>query len=111
MWFRRKSKEEKQVDLVLELANLEEKYRGVINSYCAIGTNIFIFLGFRIKDDKIKVIYRNEKTPKGMETAVDISWWDLKYGGTDFHKYRADFILFVEGLGRIGLEIRKQNIK
>lgn len=45
-WF--KTKEEKAKLLELKLIDLNTEYKGVINTYCMIGTYVFIFHGFEI---------------------------------------------------------------
>jgi hypothetical protein len=106
MWWS-KTKEEKKQELENELKNLRIKYANEINSYCKIGSYIFIFRGFEIKEDKIIILYKDENTQNGYVDYMNISWFLLKFSTTDFIKARYEFIKFKEELAKIGLELQK----
>ncbi len=105
MWW--KTKEQKKEELENKLNNLNIKYADEINSYCKIGSYIFIFCGFEIKEDKIIVLFKDKNTARGYLDYLDIGWFEMKWGTTDFKKARCEFIRFKEELAKIGLELQK----
>lgn len=106
MWW--KTKEQKKIELENEFNGLNIKYTNEINSYCKIGSYIFIFRGFEIKEDKIIVLYKDKNTEKGYVDYVNIGWFKMKCGTTDFKEARCEFIRFKEELAKIGLELQKK---
>ena len=104
-WF--KNKEEKVIDLNKELILLIEKNKDSINTYCKIGQDIFMFLGFVIKDRQIFVKFKNENTLDGYNNLLDIDIWDLKYDELNFNRMRINFLKLKENLAKIGLKLEK----
>jgi len=92
--FKKKSKEEKEKDLQAKLIALRVKYADEINSYCKIGSHIFIFTGFSIVDNKIVVNYKDEKVAADYVYNTPLSWFNIIYNTLDFKKARYNFILF-----------------
>jgi hypothetical protein len=107
MWFKRKTKEEKEKDLQAELIHLRTKYADETNSYCKIGNYIFILRGFKIENNKICVQFVDKDTVEGYTNYLDLSWWSWKYETTDFKKMRYQFIMFKDELKKIGLKLEK----
>ena len=107
MWFKRKTKEEKEQDLQAELIQLRVKYADEINSYCKIGKYIFILKGFNIEDNKIVVQFIDKDTVDGYTNYVELYWFNWKWSSMDFKKARFQFIQFKEELKKIGLKVEK----
>jgi hypothetical protein len=107
MWFKRKTKKEKQRELQEELDELNSKYQNEINSYCKINNFIFIFLGFMVLDNRICVKFIDKDTPKNCSSYFDMDAFLIKYDTVDFHSARFDFLKFKKNLEQIGLELKK----
>ncbi len=118
MWFKRKTKEEKQKEkedkqiekvqkLQAELIHLKTEYANEINSYCKMGNFIFVLHGFMIHDNKIKVQLITPEYLLGYYEYLDINVFELKYGTIDFKKARHDFLKFKDELSKIGLKLEK----
>lgn len=107
MWFKRKTKEEKQQELQKELDELNLKYQNEINSYCKINKFIFIFLGFMIRNNRICVNFIDKDTMKDCYSYLDIDIFRLKYDNVDFNSARFEFLKFKKNLEQIGLELKK----
>lgn len=111
MWWKKKTKEQKEQDLQSKLNQLQEKYKDVIKSYCMVGNHIFIFKGFEIKDNDIRILFYDENTPESMISSTPIWAWEMMWGNSDFKMYRMDWLLFKEKLKHFGLEIQKVEFK
>lgn len=104
-WF--KTKEEKEKKLQAELIHLRTKYAEQTDSYCKIGNHIFIFKGFKIENNRIVVQFIDNYTIEGYINYLDLWFFDMKYGHSDFKKARFQFIQFKEDLKKIGLKLEK----
>lgn len=111
MWFKTKTKEDKQRDeaqkLQAKLIQLRTEYAKEIDSYCKIGHFIFMFLGFKMHNSKIHVIYLIPECVPGYSKSEDIVWFELRHGTTDFKKARHEFLKFKDDLFKIGLKLEK----
>ena len=103
--FKKKPKEEKEQDLQAELIALKVKYANEINSYCKIGSHIFILTGFSIVDNEIVVNYKDKDIAEGYQYNAPLSWFRLKYGTDDFKQAKYNFMLFKQELEKIGLKL------
>lgn len=106
-WFKGKTKEEKTQGLQKEVDILTEKYKDEINSYCKIGNYIFILEGFKHDDKNICVRFIDKDTVEDYTNYLDIYYWSMKYGHSDFKKMRYEFIQFKNDLKKIGLKLEK----
>lgn len=107
MWFKRKTKEEKQQELQKELDELNLKYKNEINSYCKINNFIFIFLGFMIQDNRICVKFIDKNTLEDCSSYISMNGFWIKYDTVDFQSARFEFLKFKRDLEQIGLELKK----
>jgi len=97
--------EDKQAALENRLNALNFKYSDIINSYCKVNDNVFIFRGFKIKDGNISVCYFGKDSLEGYHNIIDLDFWEMRYGDSDFDKYRVNWLKFKESLEKIGLKI------
>jgi hypothetical protein len=118
MWFKRKTKEEKQKEkedkqrdnaqkLQAKLIHLRTEYAQEIDSYCKIGDLIFVFHGFKIHNSKIHVSYLTPECVPGYIKIENIVWFEMRHGTTDFKKARHEFLKFKDNLSKIGLKLEK----
>jgi hypothetical protein len=107
MWFKRKTKEQKEQELMDELVVVKTKYADVIGSYCKIGSFIFILEGFSIYNNVIIVHYVDVDTTIGYNSRMDLFWFKQKYGHSDFLKAKYDFDTYREKLKNIRLKLEK----
>lgn len=105
MWFKRKTKEEKILNLESRLEELNIRYADQINSYCKINNFIFILIGFDIQDNRIVVKFISSDTVKGCVTIADLAIFEMRYGMSDFRLARVQFLSFKENLAKIGLKL------
>jgi hypothetical protein len=84
MWFKRKSKEQKEQELQAELIHLRVKYAKETDSYCKINNWIFIFKGFKIENNQICVQFVDKDTAEGYINYIELFWFEQKYGHNDF---------------------------
>jgi hypothetical protein len=108
-WFKRKTKEEKVIDLQKEVDKLNEKYKDIINYYCKIGSYIFILKGFKVEKNEIVIQFKDKDTIEGYINYIPLSFFSLKYDTTDFKIARFQFIQFKENLKKIGLKLELIN--
>jgi hypothetical protein len=107
MWFKRKTKQEKEQELQAKLTHLKTKYGDEINSVCMLNNWIFILYGFTIVDNKIIVQYADENTMPGYKVIMDIDLFEMTFGSTDFIKARHNFVEFKHKLNNLGLKLEK----
>ena len=107
MWFKRKTKKEKEEELQQELNKLIEEYSDEINSYCKINDYIFILIGFKIINNKIVILFKDKDTFPGYINSVPIYYFNMKYYNSDFKKARVNFIQFKEDLKKLGLKLEQ----
>ncbi len=107
MWFKRKTKDEKQQELQEELDELNLKYKNEINSYCKINNFIFIFLGFFIRENRICVKFIDKDTLKNCSSYFDMDVFLIKYDTVDFNSARFEYLRFKQDLEQMGLELKK----
>ena len=114
MWFKRKTKDEKEQELQkkeqelqTELIQLRDKYADVIDSYCKIGNFIFILKGFTIDDDRIVVHFIDKDVVDGYVNYMELYWFGRKYGHVDFTTARYQFMRLKEDLKKLGLKLEK----
>jgi hypothetical protein len=118
MWFKSKSKKERELQLKKEekeqelqelqgeLIELKGKYAYEINSYCMIDNWIFILLGFTIENNEIKVVLKDKDTVVGYTKLIDIYWFRIN-DRRDFKQARFQFIKFKDDLKKVGLKLEK----
>ena len=100
-----KTQEEKTKELQNELEELQKKFSRQINTYCKIGDFIFIFVGFKIRDNRIQVIFIDKNTLPDHNSMMDLYWFGQKYGHSDFERARIDMLRFKDDLKKINLTL------
>ncbi len=86
---------------------LNDKYSDIINSYCMFYNYVFIFKGFCIKENIINIQFIDKDTPESYISLHKLWIWELKYGNSDLHTLRDNWLKFKKQLNGLGLKIDK----
>ena len=116
MWpFKTKEKREQtQIDdlqkLEEECSALQKKFENEINGFCLNANKVFIFRGFKIRENKdgeknIFILYTLSTTPDGYVSEMEYDWWKLAYGVNSIKDFRKNFIIMKDQLIKLGVKM------
>jgi len=98
---------EKEKTLNDELNSLNESYGLYLNKLMMSAGDIFIFGGFKIKDNKIMINFITSTTPDGFFNSMEYYWFKAKYEQNPLQS-RIEFLKFQKELNDLGFEIKKK---
>lgn len=100
-----KTKKEKKFSKQEIVSKLNEENKEYLHSFCMFGDMVFIFKGFELVKDDVKVNIITKDTLKNHISQISYWKWELAYEA-DIKTLRYNWIKHIDQLNKLGLEVK-----